>query len=39
MAIFTWNLAGGKDYNQIDAVTLITSCYHNVVPDILFLGF
>ena len=39
MAIMTWNLAGGKDYSSIDAVTLITSAYHNEVPDILFLGF
>jgi hypothetical protein len=35
----TWNLAGAKDYNKIDAVTLMTSCYHNKVPDICFIGF
>lgn len=29
LAIMTWNLAGGKDYTSIDAVTLITSAYHN----------
>ena len=39
LGVLTWNLAGGKDYSQIDAKQLIKSSTIETLPDIFIMGF